>query len=150
MACRRRAQAILALLRDPERLERERKDYAARRPALSGFSRDGAPVGLGLSSAASFVSQVARESRANGGVGSASGGPDGGRAGSPELRCDFVLLMRPASRAQSTLYCCWLKRWFGRLEHASSTPVYDLLGLEATASVSLAGRLVAGARRRER
>lgn len=81
-----RAQAILALLRDPERLEKERSDFAARRPALSGFSRDAAPVGLGLSSAATFVSQVAREHRANGGAASAYGEPDDGRAASPDLR----------------------------------------------------------------
>ena len=61
----RRAQAILALLRDPERLDRERRDFAARRPALSGFSRDAAPIGLGLSSAATFVSQVCRDGWCN-------------------------------------------------------------------------------------
>ncbi len=85
----RRAQAILALLRDPERLERERKDFAARRPALSGFSRDAAPaIGLGLSSAATFVSQVFRDQRATGGV----GGSDDGRVTSPDLRCgSFVV-----------------------------------------------------------
>ena len=85
----RRAQAILALLRDPERLEKERRDFAARRPALSGSSsRDAAPVGLGLNSAAVFVSQVAREHRAKGVAANTAGGPHEGRAASPDFRCE--------------------------------------------------------------
>ena len=48
-----RAQAILALMRDPERLERERQDWAAKRPALGGFANGQLPA-FGSDSAPPF------------------------------------------------------------------------------------------------
>ncbi len=110
-AYRRRAQAILALLRDPERLKRERKEFAARRPAYVGFARGAAPVGLGISSAATFVSQMAREQAANGGHG-ATAGPKGSRAASPDLRCavTYQIWFRVGFVAVSCRLCSVLTR----------------------------------------
>lgn len=45
-----RAQAILMLMKDPERLERERAELAAKRPHARGGLADGQPTGFGSDS----------------------------------------------------------------------------------------------------
>ena len=72
-----RAQAILALMRDPERLARERAELAAKGPRAFGGIGSGQPTGFG--------SGTSPAQQRSGGYGS---GPSGQDRGAWESRAD--------------------------------------------------------------